>query len=405
MNSFSRESIGTPRVALSTIGTFHSFDMARQLEAAGALASIHTGYPRFKLRSCGIPPGKIRSFPWMQGPYMAGWIPRRMRGDWEHWSSVSFACFVASTLPECDVYCGLSGSALLAGKLARSRGARYVCDRGSSHIRSQDAILQEEHELWGLPFEGVDPRAMEREECEYDYADAILLPSSFALRSFIERGIPRSKLHLAPYGVDLARFTPSGAPQSGSFDCLFVGGLSVRKGAGYLFAAYEALRHPRKSLTIAGTIGQTILPLLERFVARNRNIRVLGHVAQGDLAKLMSQSHVLVLPSVEEGLALVQAQALACGCPVLATRSTGAEDLFEHGKEGLIVPAQDTTSLADGLQAMADDPEQRDSMARAALQRVRHMGGWDTYGSIVLDLFRDLACGRKPTSPAAASVI
>ena len=46
---------------------------------------------------------------------------------------------------------------------------------------------------------------------------------------------------------------------------------------------------------------------------------------------------VMVQPSIEEGLSLVMAEALACGCPVIATENTGAEDLFQNNKEGFII--------------------------------------------------------------------
>jgi glycosyltransferase involved in cell wall biosynthesis len=384
------------RVALSTIGTFHTFDMARQLEKANALASIHTGYPRFKLGDTGIPARKIHSFPWMQGPFMAGWVPQAARRAWEHWSAASFEAFVAATLPECDVYCGLSGSAWAAGRRAQARGARYVCDRGSSHIRVQDRILREEHERWGIAFDGVDVRAIAREEREYAQADAILLPSSFARRSFVEQGVPEGKLRLAPYGVDLSRFAPGPRPAEGAFDCLFVGGLSVRKGAGYLFAAYEKLQHPRKSLSIAGNLAPQIMPMLEKFIARHPEVRLLGHLPQATLKDVMSRSHVLVLPSVEEGLALVQAQAMACGCPVVASRHTGAEDLFASGTEGFIVPARDVDAMVAALQTLADDPARRAGMAEAALRGVRRIGGWDSYGRSVLDVFRSLRADPPP---------
>ena len=42
-----------------------------------------------------------------------------------------------------------------------------------------------------------------------------------------------------------------------------------------------------------------------------------------------------------KGMALVQGQAMACGCPVIATTNTGAEDLFTDGVEGFIVPIRD----------------------------------------------------------------
>jgi glycosyltransferase involved in cell wall biosynthesis len=94
----------------------------------------------------------------------------------------------------------------------------------------------------------------------------------------------------------------------------------------------------------------------------------------------MSRSHVLVLPSVEEGLALVQGQAMACGCPVVATAATGAEDLFTDGVEGFILPNRDPDALALRLQQLADAPALRQQFSAAALARVHHLGGWDRYG-------------------------
>jgi len=64
-----------------------------------------------------------------------------------------------------------------------------------------------------------------------------------------------------------------------------------------------------------------------------------------------------MLPSVEEGRALVQAQARACGGRVVGTPHTGAEDLFSAGLEGFIVPIRSTEAIAEKLQLLADDPE------------------------------------------------
>ena len=55
---------------------------------------------------------------------------------------------------------------------------------------------------------------------------------------------------------------------------------------------------------------------------------------------------------MEEGLALVQAQALACGCPVIGTWNTGAADLFSDGVEGFIVPPRDPKAIAERLRQL-----------------------------------------------------
>src|SRR3979490_61297 len=95
------------------------------------------------------------------------------------------------------------------------------------------------------------------------------------------------------------------------------------------------------------------------------DVRVLGHVAQPTLRDIMSRSHALVLPSIEEGLAMVQAQAMACACPGVATEQHGSQDLFDDGREGFIVPIRDAAAIAERLQRLADDPALRLQMSDA----------------------------------------
>lgn len=387
------------KVALSSIGMFHMFDLARELHARGVLDKVFTGYPRFKLREEGLPQNKIDTFPWIHGPYMA-FPGRQLLGQrfvwaWERMAQQTLDRHVASCMPECNVFVGQSGSALVSGRRARARGAKYVCDRGSSHIRVQSQLLQEEHDRWGipqglLPFSTVDPRTIEHEEAEYAEADCITVPSGFTLRSFVSQGVPESKLRRLPYGVNLQRFFPSAAPASDSFNVLFAGAMSLRKGVPYLLRAYKNLQHPRKSLTFAGDVSQPIIERMKELGLWPDDAIVLGHLSQSKLRDVMSASHVLVLPSIEEGLALVQAQAMACACPVIATPHTGAEDLFENEVEGFIVPVRDDDALAERMQRLADRPELRARMSAAALQRVKRAGGWKEYGQQATAIYSEL---------------
>lgn len=382
------------KIALSVIGKFHTFDLARELQARRALAGIFTGYPRFKLKKENLPPHKIHTWPWLYTPYMA--MTQRDRlgvglvRQWEWLNNTGLDSHVARRLPECDVFVGLSGSALRSGQTARRRGIRYVCDRGSSHIRVQDQLLREESERWGIPFEGVDPRVIAREEAEYAEADGITVPSSFSLRSFIDQGVPASKLHLLPYGVNLELFKPTAQPDDTRFDVLYVGGMNLNKGIPYLLKAYKELTHARKSLTFAGTPSLDFIATMKRHGLWRDDIKILGHVPQSQLKDLMSRSHVLVLASVQEGLAMVQAQALACGCVVIGTDHTGAQDLFDDEQEGFIVPVRDHMAIAARLQQLADNPGLRASMSSKALTRVQRAGGWRDYGDQAMAIYQQL---------------
>jgi glycosyltransferase involved in cell wall biosynthesis len=383
------------KVTLSTIGKFHSFDLARELHARDALTAIMTGYPRFKLRNEQLPQDMIRTFPVVHGAYMAiapwgRYIGRHWMKQLEYVDTFSFGAYVAGNLPECDIYMGLSGSSLPAGKEAHRRGMRYVCDRGSSHVRVQDRLLREEYGRWGLSFAGVDPRVIEAEEAEYAEADLVTVPSHFVYRSFLEQGMVPDKLRLLPYGANLSRFEPVGYPAEGSFDILFVGSMSLRKGVQYLVQAFQKIEHPAKTLTFVGAPSAAVINMLRRRELWPEEARILGHIAQTELKNVMSRSHVMVLPSIEEGLALVQGQAMACGCPVIGTPNSGAETLFSDGCEGYIVPIRDAETLAERLQQLADRPEHRTQMGQRALAKVKGAGGWHAYGENAMSILREL---------------
>ncbi|GAB4355470.1 MAG: hypothetical protein Kow006_21820 [Gammaproteobacteria bacterium] len=382
------------RVVLTSIGRFHLFDLARELHRRGMLERIFTGYPRWKLETeKDIPQEKIGTFPWLQTLYMGmgrfGINLEGMAGTrLARWAHDTLDRYVAGNLPECEVFLALSGSGLHSGRLAQRRGAAYVCDRGSSHIRYQDSILREEFQRWGDQFQGIDPVMMAREEAEYETADAITVPSTFAYRSFVESGVPADRLRLVPYGVNLQRFGKAADPDPDRFEVLFVGQVGYRKGVPYLLEAFRRLRHPKKRLRIVGTLQAE----MKRYLARcppPEGVVLTGAVPQEALRGIMSRAHVMVLPSIEEGLALVQAQALACGCPVIATPHTGAEDLFTDSREGFIVPIRSAEAIAEKLQLLADDPDRRVAMSEAALRRVAEIGGWNAYGERMAAVLRE----------------
>jgi glycosyltransferase involved in cell wall biosynthesis len=189
--------------------------------------------------------------------------------------------------------------------------------------------------------------------------------------------------------VDLRRFEKVADPDSKTFDVLFVGQVAFRKGVPDLMEAFRLFKHPKKHLRIVGGIRPEMARYLKKHGVPN-HVEFSGHIPQPQLKHIMSRARVMILPSIEEGLATVQGQALACGCPVIGTRHTGAEDLFTDGKEGFIVPIRDSRAIADKLQLMADDPQRRAAMSQAALERVKAMGGWTEYGNQMANVMKEL---------------
>ena len=372
------------KVSQISIGRFHHFHLARQLERYGILNKIYTGYPKFKLKDeRGINQNKVITFPWLQTPYMMRgkfgldnwqWLDRELA--WQ--AKESLDKYVAKRLRDETHLIALSSVGLHSGKTIKDRGGVYICDRGSSHIQYQNNILQQEYKNYGFHFKGIDPRVIHKELEEYELADYITVPSEFVKKSFIEMGVRESKIIKLPYGARLDRFSKIDEPSKDIFRVLWVGGVSIRKGFMYAFEAFKRLRYHRKEFVVIGAISQEVKSLLSKI--DTSEVIFKGLIDNAKLVEQYSQASVFVLPSLEEGLAMVQGEALSCGCPVIASDNTGASDLFENGKDGFIIPIRDIHQLTDKIQLLADNPKLRSEMSNNAINRMKSLGGWDNYG-------------------------
>lgn len=375
------------RVVQTVFGVFHHFELARELQRRHHLEAIFSTWPWFRLKREGLPHEKVRTFPAL---HMADMLlartpfhVRKLSDVLGYANAITFDNWTARQLrkgPPIDALIGISGSSLKAGRELQARGGVFLCDRGSSHQRYQERLMIEESARWGVQEGSFDDRDTRREEELYAMADAITVPSTFSARSFVEMGVPREKLHILPYGVRLESFHRTVAPVDirQRFEVMFAGEVSLRKGIPYLLEAFQKVRHPNKRLRIMGTIQPTFKPLLARLP--QDSVELLGSVPPSTLATIMSSCHVSVLPSVEDGFGLVMGQAMACGCPVLASTHTGAENLFEDGKEGFIVPPRDVPALTDRMQRLVDEPDLQARMSEAAITRTQSIGGWTQYG-------------------------
>jgi glycosyltransferase involved in cell wall biosynthesis len=114
------------------------------------------------------------------------------------------------------------------------------------------------------------------------------------------------------------------------------------------------------------------------------------------LREFYAQSDVFVIASLEEGLAMVILQALACGLPVICTSHSGGADLIEDGVNGFVVPVRDPDAIVERLAALRDDPERLAEMKRAALRSVAAGRSWSEYGRAIADRYRKLLATTSP---------
>jgi glycosyltransferase involved in cell wall biosynthesis len=377
-------------VTVSVFSRFHAFYLANQLEKRGYLRRIITSYPKFEVQKYGIPPAKVSSLV-LHELASRGWrrLPGRLTRDLnpEIFLHEMFDRDASRHIPsDTDVYVGWSSFSERGLLRARQGGAVTVIERGSAHIETQRDLLTEEYEQFGLRPELPHPSIVEKEKREYELADYISVPSGFAKRTFLDHGYSESKLLHVPYGVDLENFSP--LPRSDDvFRVVYAGSMSLRKGVPYLLQAFAELRLPGAELWLIGPVRPEIVPFLQRYEG---TFRYFGRVPQAQLSWYYSQGSVFALCSIEEGMAMVLPQAMACGLPVICTTNTGGEDLVADGQEGFVIPIRDLPILKERLLNLYQDEDRRLAMGQAALRQVRAGFTWDDYGERVAERYQDI---------------
>ena len=387
------------RVTYNSPNRSHHYRYAAALARAGCLFRFVSGFSRFS-RQAALPEaeGKIvRADEW-QNLYLASLrlrLPGALCEELAYRSKVWIDRCSEKAARGSDLFLFYSGAGLETARRLEGTGVIRMVEAVNSHVLTQKAIMEEEHRRLGLPAPRFHAREVARRVEEYRTADAVLCPSSFVKKSFAEQGVPAERIFVVPYGIALHGEAAPVREKGKAFRVLYVGQISPRKGLRYLFEAFERLRHPGKELWIVGP--RTHETGIEG-VKPPEGTTFFGVLKGEELARVYREADVFVLPSVEEGLALVLGEALSYGLPVIATENSGGADLFTDGKEGFLVPIRAPEAIAEKLELLAGDPDRRQLMAEAALSRARALDGWESTGQKLVATLQGLVQPDAATS-------
>jgi glycosyltransferase involved in cell wall biosynthesis len=208
-------------------------------------------------------------------------------------------------------------------------------------------------------------------------ANGWVCASSFTARTLAEHGVPRSAIHVVPYGVDVAAFPERsryGSP-AGALKILFVGSMVQRKGLCDLLEAMRLVGSRHIHLTIAGR-GFIDTRLLKHY--SDVTFDVQRSPAAAGLVQLMHRSDLFVLPSVVEGFGHVILEAMCSGLPVLASSHTCAADLIREGVEGWVIPPCSPEAIAYRLAWASEHRTELSEMGGASAVTARTLT-WERF--------------------------
>lgn len=379
------------KVTLSVLGRFHLLHLARELQQSGCLRRLITSYPAYATVRSGIERKNVESLVVHEILNRIGVnFPHHIRAiyDPQYHIFEFFDRHAAWHIPrDTDIFVGLSSGALHSMRRAKRLGAKTVLERGSTHMLHQRKVLTEEYEQLGIKAVIVHPKVVDKELAEYQEADFICIPSLYVKRTFLEQGFAEPKLLHNPYGVNLVNFYPI-PKEDQVFRVIHCGNLSIRKGVHYLLQAFAELKLPKAELWLIGSITDEIVPFLKKY--SSPAIIPQGPFPESELHRYYSQGSVFCLASLEEGLAVVQAQAMACGLPVIITPNTGGEDIVRQGLDGFIVPIREVEVLKEKILYFYENEEARRTMGTSALNRVKQGFTWKDYGERMIKHYQEI---------------
>lgn len=375
------------KVNISVHGRWHAFELANGLHRRGVLKRLATTYPAIVARRFLDPGIELRTRPLLE-------IRRRIYDRWGLGSkpdleiAEAFARFAARTMiADADILVGWSSATLEAIAPAQAAGMKVVVERGSTHIRNQIRILSAAYAEFGLDYRGTDDEVIERELAEYDGCDAIAVPSRYAAETFVAEGIPRDKMIVNPYGVDLAQFSPPSERPSDRhrLRVLFVGRVGIQKGVPWLIEAARKVGGAIE-LHLVGPVD----PEADQFIAgRPDNVVVRGPLARADLVGEYARADLFCLPSLQEGgIPLSLLQAMASGLPSVVTPA--AQGPVHDGIEGVVAADKSPEALAAAFERLAASTEARRAMGSAARIAVTDGYDWQSYADRAIDAYRIL---------------
>jgi glycosyltransferase involved in cell wall biosynthesis len=257
-----------------------------------------------------------------------------------------------------DIVHGFALGSLETLKAARRLGIPTILERSNAHTRFAYEVVEAECKMLGVEMpedhsHAFNSTVLHREEEEYEAADFLFCPSEFVARTFEEQGFGREKLARFQYGFDENVCYPPADPRGDKpgLTVLFAAGCAPRKGLHHALNAWlrSSACHDGRFLVV----GDFIPGYAEKLSTQlsHPSVTLLGY--RTDLPDIMRASDVLVLPSIEEGSALVTYDARGNGCVLLVSDSTGA--VCEHEKNALIHRTGDVATLAEHFSRLHED--------------------------------------------------
>lgn len=393
------------------MGAREHYAIPRALNAAGALSELMTDYwagkvtrmlakhapnkvtkslaARFHLA---IPSALVRSWNW-RGITWETQLRRMTRSSGvagrylaycevgKHFSNAALSCMKAKgKLPDHSVFFGYDTCSLEVMQQLKDRGVACILDQ-IDPCRVEIEMVQAEQVAWPewqSYHLDVPDEFYRRHQDEWEVADKVIVNSNFSRDALVMQGVPFGKIEVVPLSYEPSDQSNASQTEFSNFGqeilargftkqrplrVLFLGQVMLRKGIQYLVKAAEQLRSDPVVIDVVGPLHITekatqLAPL---------NVHFHGRVTRDEIGHWYRNAHIFTLPTLSDGFAITQLEAMAYGLPVIATPNCGS--VVSSEVDGFLVPPRDPESIADAILKYLENPKLLGAHHTAALQK------------------------------------
>jgi len=236
----------------------------------------------------------------------------------------------------------------------------------------------------------------------YGGCDA-LLPPNAQMGQLVTEQAPGAQVRVWPRGVDREQFSPrrrSAAWRSAAglgpdeVAVLFLGRVVQEKGLVVLAETFARLQGKVRPVIVGDG------PARGWLESHLPGAIFTGFLTRTALAEAVASTDLIFNPSLTETFGNATLEAMAAGLPVIAPRAPSTDNLIRHGREGLVVETPDAASYVDAILRLAEDPELRGQMGRAACETSRRFD-WDACCARVVAAYREFGGWPAAAAPGA----
>lgn len=333
-------------VELSKLGLNVDVICARRNSTDGACEQVNEQIKIFRLSTV-----MSWSERFLKQPVMVGLWRRLKDGDYD---------IVQSS--ECH-----SISTFLSGFHALFRKKRLIIYQGV--YRYSDNILVK----FAMVFNNIVFRPVLKRACW------IAVCKTTEARKYLQKHVKLSRTCVIPVGVDSSRFYADSKSESNSLELLAVGNLLPLKNYPLVIEVLHELAkiRPEVRLTIIGSgpDKEKIRRLVEKKNLSNK-VCLIEQVPNNKMREFYNKASLMILLSKIEIFGMVILEAMACGCPVMASATPGASDVIKDNINGFIVSKMDPSDIAGRISRIFDDNMKLGIIRENAVRTIREKYLW-----------------------------